>query len=260
MAEWPERPAHSPTNASAAALVAQAEAAGTPEISGNAAEFAAGNLDVEVPKPQAVDAALDAITGTETPEPQDGAGIGAVPEFTLDPEVPDDIADLLAEPDDEPDYEAENADEPDYTVAESQDEYEDPEVARLRREHAKLKKRAEHLERENLKRQRKAWVADAAKAFPLAATDDIQATTRKQFLREAQARHNAAKPTVEKFLQQQQAAQRKAQQEAWGPAVSHGNVPSAALAQEEAVNHQVRRGSLSGAIRELMKNGQVDLG
>lgn len=179
-----------------------------------------------------------------------------VPDFTLDPDIPDEIADLLAEPDDDPDdgYAPEVE-----AAAPDQDEYEDPEAARLRQENVRLKKRADHLERENLKRQRGKWETEAEKVFPLAAVSEIQATTRKDFLRKAQALHEAAKPQVERFLQSKQAEMAAEAKAAWGRPVSQGQVPNKAAAASAEIDHQTRRGSLSGTIRAMMNNGEINL-
>ena len=105
------------------------------------------------------------------------------------------IEDLLAQPDDD----EVGFSEPDY-VAPVSDEYEDPAVAELKNKLAKAEARLKHAETLRIQNQQKAWHEEGARRFPFADVEEIQATSRRSFLRQAQARHERVERKVSPFL------------------------------------------------------------
>lgn len=141
----------------------------------------------------------DADVATETveqaaPEPQPEVEI---PSWEADT---DGIEDILTEPDDdEPEFQLED-DQDDEPVLSQQDEYLDPEVAKLRARLAKAEKQNRYLAELRARDNLKGWRAEAARRFPLADVDDIQATSRRAVLRQAQAQHERYTRKVEPLL------------------------------------------------------------
>lgn len=141
-------------------------------------------------------------------------------------EMPEDIKALL----DGPDFEAEDEPvaqappEPEYD--DDNDEYEDPEVAKLRKRLAAEQKKTAWLESQRLERERKSWEKEAVKYLPHSKPflGNINATSKRAFLREARDYHEAVKAHIAKHGQadvEAAKAQAKAEAEAaWGKATT----------------------------------------
>ena len=190
-----------------------------------------------------------------------------VPEVDLDPELPPDILmDLEPDSDDESDEPAYEDPPWESTVpkawqeSESDDEYVDPQVAHLRAELAKEKKRAEYEKNLRLKGERKKWEAEAAKFFPLADPTTIKADSRRAFRREAQAQHTRMKdnPQFQRFLEAERARVRAEAQAAWGTPTSGPGAGTPDSKQFEDELREARRaGRLDKTIHALMKRDGV---
>jgi hypothetical protein len=179
------------------------------------------------------------------------------PEVNLEPELPEDIlADL--QDDDEEDEEPEEPEE-DY-VAESDDEYTDPEVAKLRARVKSAEKKAEHERKLRLTSEKKKWAAEAAKFFPLADPSTITADSRRAFRREAQKQHERLKnnPQFKAFLDSERQKVRAEAQAAWGtPTAGPGVQASEVRAQQEGLEQAKRSGRLDKIIYERFKQAGV---
>jgi hypothetical protein len=120
----------------------------------------------------------------------------------LDPTLPEDLAEELEMPDwDEDEGEAEEREEED---EEWDGEEDDPRVQALKARLAKAEKKAAWAERKRAESQRAKWEAEAEKYFPLSkhALGDIQATSRRGFLREAKRQHEIVRPHVQVFVEE----------------------------------------------------------
>lgn len=175
-------------------------------------------------------------------------------------EIPPELAALLAEPeideleDDPPAY------EPPVSAAPDDGEYVDPEVAELRKRAEAAEKKAAHYEKLRLDASKKTWAAEAKEFFPLSNPDDISATSRRDFLRQAKSRHDSLKPTVEAFL----AAEReKLQAQAaamWGrPTVAGPQVPGQATEEVEAERRAQEAGGFDGLLKHWVKSGKLQI-
>jgi len=188
--------------------------------------------------------------------------------FEYAPEVPEDIlAELnLAEIDDEVERELSTRvpDEDEYGVVEDEDAV---------RERITLQKRNQYLEAELAKTKSTSWKAEAEKYFPLAKSslDDIQATSRRAYLRQAKAKHEEILPHVQsvlseakQFVEEAKAAAKAegktAAAAAYGKPLSGPDVneidqaaanSNLTLAREEAK----RTGSLVNVFKRLMDAG-----
>ncbi|MHB8742565.1 MAG: hypothetical protein ACYC9L_05505 [Sulfuricaulis sp.] len=132
----------------------------------------------------AVPEGVEATAVVEQPEP---------PSFEADTSG---IEDLLAQPDDDEEV---VYTEPDY-VAPAPDEYEDPAVAQLKTRLAKAEARLKHEESLRVQNQSKAWREEGKRRFPFADVEEIQATSRRSFLKQAQAQHERVERKVSPFL------------------------------------------------------------
>lgn len=204
--------------------------------------------------------------------------VAPAPSFEYDPEVPEDILAELneAEIDDEVEREiaarpAPAGEEDLAYYAEGYAEGEDQDAMRLR---IKLRKRNEYLEAQLAKTKSVTWKAEALKYFPLSkhAVDDINATSRRAFLKQAKAEHERILPHVQSvlseakgFVDAEKAAARAegktAAAEAYGKALSGPDVneidqaaanSNLTLARDEAK----KTGSLVNVFKRLMEQGK----
>jgi hypothetical protein len=184
----------------------------------------------------------------------------------LEVEVPEDILELLAT--DEPEEEETQYSE--YQDIEDEFEYDD-EKRELKKKLALLEKRNKFNEDRLKVAQRPKWEAEARKFFPHCEPSELEADSRRAFLRKAQDQHNLNKRFREEALKGTQAereriiaeakveadALRKAAKEesakAWGKpsvgTVGLAGTPEAEVDESEAF----RRGGLAGLIRAGMK-------
>ena len=202
------------------------------------------------------------VAATETEAPD-------VPSFTLtDPEVPEDILAFL----NEPDFEAEAAAElATGTVDENDDfdeQYASEETVAERKRRVAAEKKAAWLEERLADTNRDKWTAEAEKYFPYAshALKDIKATSRRQFLKQAQAKHEEMKPHLATYLkaagtvvtQTVEAARSAAEtevKESWGkPTVDASNaVTQEAVFEAEVAKSRLESKSVEEHFRRLIK-------
>lgn len=177
------------------------------------------------------------------------------PTFSFDPEVPDELQDFLDEPDLEPD------DEPVAAAPTGEpDDYEDPEVTALRRRALAAEKKADYEKGLRVKRERKAWEAEATKYFPLSDPASITADSRRSFLRLAKGQHEQMKPHAERIRAQIEAEARTAAAQAWGkPQTGGPQVPSESVEASRQVERGFEQRGLQGGIREMLKTGKLRL-
>lgn len=194
------------------------------------------------------------------------------PTFELNPELPEDLAAELAEAEIEDEVEREVA-----AYEPETDEWGNPvEVDQdAVREAVKLRKRNEYLEKQLVQTKRGQWEAEAEKFFPLAkhALPDIQATSRRSFLKAAKAEHDRILPHVQAYLgeakqvvdaekQSATTEARAAVAESWGkPLTGPDNaMDAAAVAREQEIEKarsRVRegKGALKDVFAAMMRNG-----
>ena len=112
------------------------------------------------------------------------------------PELPEDLARDLMEAEVDLEVESQSAKE-----EETQEDWyqDDDETQKLKKELAKAKKREAFLVEQNISTGTPGWRADAEKYFPLSAKslDDIKATSKRDFLRQAKAKHESILPMYE---------------------------------------------------------------
>lgn len=179
------------------------------------------------------------------------------------PEIPVELRELLDDDDD--DFANVPAD-----TDSTDDEplvYED-ELAKLRRENAKLAKKAAFADDQRQKAQIDKWTKEAEKFFPLSTPSTITADSRRGFLRAAEAQHNAVKnnPVTARY-HEQAVAQAKAEAErilaearaqaegAWGrPTAGPGLVPVQEAVDQDALAKARRSGNLADVIGHLIGN------
>ena len=175
-----------------------------------------------------------------TPEPAPAAE-PALPAWEADL---DGLGDLLDGPDFDDD---EDDDEQLAPAAESLEpnEYDDPEVAKLKAKYAKLEKKLQYEQQLRAKSSLKEWRAEASRRFPLADTNEIEASSRRAFMRKALEQHNRYAAKLKPFtdvldgLKQQAVAEVKQQarteaEQAWGKPVTGVSVPQVAESDDSA--------------------------
>jgi hypothetical protein len=189
------------------------------------------------------------------------------PDLDLDAEIPEELEAFLNEPDFEPtaeEVEAVQLPESADDDAEEWQENEDERVTALKRELVKERKRAEHEKSLRVSSQQSAWKKEAVRYFPLSEPQlaNINASSRRAYLREAKAAHEAMKPQVQKFLDRekkrlQEEAKANAH-EAWGkPQVGPGAPPSDAKSRADALDKARATGSLLNVLKERLKSDQI---
>ncbi len=145
------------------------------------------------------DSAAD-TTSEQTASEQTEEAASETPEFSYEADT-EGIEDLLAEPDPD-EYELEDDDDPEPVVVQQTDEYADPEVARLQARLAKAEKQLKFQTDLRAKDNLKGWRAEAARRFPLADVDEIDASSRRAVLRKAEEQHTRYYKKVEPVLNQ----------------------------------------------------------
>jgi hypothetical protein len=181
------------------------------------------------------------------------------------PELPEDVVAFLEEPEYEAEAEAEIEAE-----AEQEDEWVSDAEKELRKQLRAAEKKAAFLEGQRLKNELPRWKEEAAKYFPHADIDKIDATSRRGFLKAAKAQHEAVAGKVEaavaaKLSGFDPAAERekiraevKAELEAaWGsPTVTTTVAPADAAEQDAAVDKAIQTRGLAAGIREMFNAQQ----
>ena len=182
-------------------------------------------------------------TASPEAEANDDTAEEQMPAQPVVEEMPDDLKALLAEVDDELPADPEPEEEEPEDELPDEDVYKDPEVAKLEKKLAAAQKKIDWQNERELARGRKVWRAEAEKYLPYSTPflDGIAATSRRGYMKQAAAYHEANKGFLEKQGQahvETAKAQAKAEaQEAWGRATTGpGTAPldvSAAQAQWE---------------------------
>jgi hypothetical protein len=187
-------------------------------------------------------------------------------EVDLDPELPPDIL-MDLQPDDDPDELGLDEEQPwqevpqQAYVSDDEDEYVAPEVAHLRAELKRANAKADYEKGLRLKSERKKWVAEAAKFFPLADPSTITSDSRRAFRREAQAQHERMKnnPQFQAFLENERQRVRREAEQAWGkPTSGPGAPPSDTARYEDEIQDAKRSGRLDKVILARMRAAGVD--
>jgi hypothetical protein len=240
----------------------------TPELAGELVEKIPVTRD-DALATELADATGQSVEAEETPSSTEAAAAqkveqeAAVEIPSYEADVPDD---LLAELD-EPDFEAEAEAETSGGEEEYVEGFEADSEERKRRIAAE--KKAVWLEQRLAEQNKGKWQAEAKKYFPLSehALANIKADSRRAFLREARAAHEAilpyVKPLVERLAEVTQSAKEQARAEgrgeaaaAWGaPTTGPGVVPVKASANEAELEAARKTGNLAKIIGVLMKQG-----
>jgi hypothetical protein len=209
---------------------------------------------------EAAAAAAAEALGTEAEETQSGSEeTNDEVEFpSFEVELP---AELLAELE-EDDVEETTDDD----IAALSEQYPDAEDAVLK-ELAQARKRADHLEKLRVKEARKNWEEEAKKFFPLSEPflPEINATSRRGFLRTAKNVNDMVKPMIEeKVLKPAREAIEKTKVEAatetkeeikkaWGEAVTEDQ-PQHRPVSVENQERRRKRGDFSDLVRGMIFN------
>lgn len=207
----------------------------------------------------------DEAAGQESEEDdQQGATESNEPEvINFEVELPEDLLAELEE--EEPTIES---------VAnelEQDEEYQllDDDSKRLLARAKAAEKKAEWLENQRIKSESKKWQEEAKKFFPLATPflEDIDATSRKGFLRKAKEQHEKLLPlwkeTVSKqreSLDAERARIREEEKEAakkqWGNAPGSTAAPTDSVTQQDQIKRSREKKDLAGTIRAMMFGGE----
>jgi len=198
------------------------------------------------------------VVAVQETAPQNAVEVDAV--VDLDPELPEDLVALLEPDEDEEPY------VPEINVEETDEWVSPQEVARLKAELAKAQKKAEFADKQRLEASKPKWMKEAEKFFPLSSPGEIEASSRKEFLRKAQEQHEALKPAAVKLKADMDAmlaaerakieAEVRAQAEAaWGrPLSGPGVVPIEAGDKADALKKARATGNLEKVIAVMIGN------
>jgi hypothetical protein len=210
---------------------------------------------------------------TEPPEGQDfepEAEADVEPAVELPPPAPED---WLTE---EPDFDAEAREVVAAEALEPEEEFtyeDDPRLIEERTKRIAAEKKAAHFEAQRVKDARKTWVAEALEHAPLAADllgdnlEEIKATSKRAFLREAAEAHQKARKVLERQLgsatqiagEEVAAVKAEAKREAakaYGrPTSGPGVAPAQAAETAARVAAAREQRGLRGAIREMIDSG-----
>lgn len=190
-------------------------------------------------------------------------------------ELPEDIRELV----EVPDFEAEAAQEVEsYLVQEAQEvdeEYDienewDPQKKEILQRLYAAEKKAQFFEQQRAAEAKKTWTAEAEKYFPYADTSQIQATSRRGFLRAAKEQHEAKKaeiasveerirPKVEAQIKADLRAQIEAEvraelkeqaAQAWGSPTVNVTTAQQGISNDERFDKVMRSRGLAAALRD----------
>ena len=199
----------------------------------------------------AYEAAADLVTDEAAEAPVEGEQTSTeetqesqyeFPSFTADTTGIEEL--LEPEPESDPEYVAEPEAE------EEEPAWDDDETAKLRRELAKLKKQNEWERTQRITASRKQWKEEAARRFPLADVDDINADSRRSFIKKASEQHARYERKVKPILDaleglkaaavtEVKAEARAEAEQAWGKPTAG---PSAPVVQQSADEAKTDRG------------------
>lgn len=198
----------------------------------------------------------------EQPAPETAEETPGVPSFEADLSGIEDL--LEAPPEDEEDEEPPSFEEPD-----PEDSYDpDQTQAKLR----KLEKQLAWEREQRIKQGTKNWKAEAAKRFPLADVDEIQATSRRAFLRAAADQHQRYERKLKPILSQVEALKGEAIQtireeergraaNAWGRPTAGPQQPLTETAEqaseEQRINDPRNYGKFQDYMRAQFRGGRL---
>ena len=230
----------------------------------------AGNAAIQAMYQEDFGTPQESVEAEETPIAQPEAVAEAeaqhetveAPEVDLEPEIPQDIMDLLEEPDFEAEAEAEvvaeaagQSDDEQYT------EFDDPQLQAERKARIAAEKKAAHYEKMRVRENIGKWKAEAERYFPHSKPfiDKIEANSRRAFLKQASAYHETIKahvgtvaPKSSDEEREKLKAEIRAELEAsWGkPMVGPGSsVPAEAAERQRAYEEAKAKGDRQGMIR-----------
>lgn len=157
--------------------------------------------------------------------------------------------------------------EEEFTPVNQIEEYEDEDTLRARL--AQAERKAQHYERLRADEARKRWKTEAVKRYPLSAAivDEIKATSKRSFLREAKKAHISIAPVVKPYVDAYNKLRAEARTEvrgevetevaeAWGkPTTGPGTAPVRAAQNQGKIDQARARGDLSGVIKERFEQG-----
>lgn len=215
-----------------------------------AAAAAAQILEAERAEGQESSASSEETAAEGTPQDAEQAP-------SLDPELPEGLAEELDEPDLDEDEDPAGLDE-DY------EGYSEADQEIVKRLHA-AEKKAAYYEDLRLKDSKKLWTAEAKKFFPLSefALPSIEATSRRAFLKQARAAHETVKPLVKRYLdaahtsmeserEQMRSEEREKAAKSWGRPSVGSEVPANAAEDVRQIERARARGDLSDVIRAMV--------
>lgn len=168
-----------------------------------APETTAGDWEQLPPAPQAAPESV-APEVQETDAPAEAPALPEIPDFK-----PVDL-DELEDDDDEP-YVVDNTI---YNTADDDETYVDDETRRLRAELAKAQKALENERKQRVESNVGRWREKYKQMYPLADVDEIKATSRREFERQAALSHNKAYKVLEPQLKLLREAREKILEEA----------------------------------------------
>lgn len=184
-------------------------------------------------------------------------------------EVPAELQELLEEPDFDEDEDLEPVAE---VPVQDEYEYDDPEKQQLVRQLAKANKKLEWERQQKIKAARKGWEAEANKYFQFSNPAIIQADSRRAFLKQAQAQHEAvakvAKPIFDSLAEERKRIKEQALAEARAEAAERWGRPStgptAAMAPETNTQNTRRERlesskGLASVIKQKFATGEVKI-
>lgn len=226
------------------------------------AQQAAANLLDELAQfaEDPVEAPAEGEQSAETQELVDD-GI-EIPEINFD--TPEEIRDLLEEPDldlEEPDDRS--VEEFDIVNPVEIDEYSDENTKRLAAQVNRLNKQLAWEKQQKVKASKRGWAEEARKYFQFSNPEVIQADSRRSFLREAKAQHDAvakvAKPIFDQLKVQKAQLKEQALAEARAEAEKRWGRPTQGPGSELAPRQDtstVRRERLEHgrSLKDLLKN------
>lgn len=230
----------------------------------SAQEAAAGIIDDLYPMDDPAEGPEDQVVeGEQQQEEEDDL----IPEIAW--ETPEELKDIL----DAPEYEDDDDDDDDEPeqVPELDDEYDDPEKQRLAKRLAKMQKQLKWEKDQKIKASRKNWEAEARKYYQFSNPEVIQATSRRAFLKQAEAQHMAvakvAKPVFDRLAKEREKMKEQAMAEAraeaeqrWGRPTTG---PSAPVNQSNTQGNRRERLESSKGLKDVLKaklnSGEVKL-
>lgn len=146
------------------------------------------------------------------------------------------------------------------------DEYDDENTARLKAKLAKLEKQVQYQQQLRAKDNEAKWRSEAQRRFPLADVDEINATSRRAFLKKAHEQHARYARKVEPIIKQlddlksslvaevKQEAREQAQQ-AWGRPTTGPQVQTVQAAEDADRLDRRKYRSVHEVVAARIRNG-----